>query len=140
MENLSIIFESLQFITLIITAIIAGYGVYIINKRQMFNPSLSYLQTEYRKPEMRDALIQLWKIYDDAALKLKFTTRPIKRELTNHEIQMLRDEIKKIYKETYIRERNFINDLSETIKSNTNIKSKGELIKIRAEATFGLFD
>jgi hypothetical protein len=142
MDNLSIIFESIQFIALIITAIIAGYGVYIINKRQMFNPSLSYLQTEYRKPEMRDAMIQLWKIHDTAALELRFTKRRRGSELTDDEKQRLRDKIKDIYRDTYIREQNLIDSLSNKIQSNpnTDLRTKAELIKIREEAIHGLLD
>ena len=48
----------------LITAIVAIVIAYLITRRQMFHPALEYVQNEYRRPEMLDALRSLWNLYD----------------------------------------------------------------------------
>jgi len=130
-----------------IGAFVAVFIAFWFTRRQMFHPALQHIQSEYRAPEMLDALSQLWKLHDDTARDLGLTNRNNGRQITDEEKTELETEIMHRFETIYNQEellldRLSINIVNASTRRNIN-RNPGTLVdamRIRDDAARLTFD
>jgi hypothetical protein len=130
------------FVSVIVTILIA----YLITRRQLYHPALEYVQDQYRKPEMLDALRQLWKLYDEVVKDSGLTKSETGKPLSKIEENKIEEKIRKKYREIYKAEEKMIEILFKTtnkLKKTSTMNDQNEFaifMKNRDNAACCIFD
>jgi len=128
-----------------IGAFVAVFIAFWFTRRQMFHPALQHIQSEYRAPEMLDALSQLWKLHDDTARDLGLTNRNNGRQITDEEKTELETEIMHRFETIYNEEERLLDRLSIDVVNarrniNRNPRALVDAMRIRDDAARLTFD